>query len=181
MKKRIFKKTFNRQSESLYVLVKMIYMHSVTYFNIFSAKSKSQDRIVGKPQVPPPPVWVGLFFSGGGDWGGAKTLVGQIFTGGPLDSVFSQYFQKKFSPAAGLNQWNHWKGDWGGRPPNPPSPPGKKKPYVWAPLDLRRFNLLLNNFAQQFWSKSILSYFVVIFWLFCCQIFWHFNNFFYIY
>ena len=39
-------KTINRQSESLSVLVKMIYMHSVTHFNIFSAKSKSQDRIV---------------------------------------------------------------------------------------------------------------------------------------
>ena len=45
----IIQKTFfplNRQSESLSVLVKIIYMHSATHFNTFSAKSKSQDRIV---------------------------------------------------------------------------------------------------------------------------------------
>ena len=38
--------SINRKSESLSVLVKIIYMHSVTHFDIFSAKSKSQFRIV---------------------------------------------------------------------------------------------------------------------------------------
>ena len=39
-------KHFNRQSESSSVLVKKIYLHSVTHVNIFLTKIKSQDRIV---------------------------------------------------------------------------------------------------------------------------------------
>ena len=36
----------NRQSESSYVLVKIIYLHSKTHFNKFSTKIQSQDSIV---------------------------------------------------------------------------------------------------------------------------------------
>ena len=68
---------------------------------------------------------LGIFFSGGGGgyWGGAKTLGGQIFTGGPLDSVFSPIFPKKIFACGGLKSMKSLGGG---------TPPPQKKNNLWS-------------------------------------------------
>ena len=62
---------------------------------------------------------VDFFFPGGGGTGGggAKTLGGQIFTGGPLDSVFFPIFPKKIFACGGLKSMKSLGG--GGSKKNP--------------------------------------------------------------